>query len=108
MATTATAVAAAVARARREVRGYFEQRDAFDPSRAVPFDPPRRLHRKQLDQLIGRGVVKQTLDGRYWFDKAAYRLELERRSAAAKQMLLIVAVGLVLAFAAVAVIKAWH
>ena len=105
MATTAAAVAAAVAQARREVRGYFEEHGAFDPAHAVPFDPPKRLHEKQLEQLIGRGIVKETMEGRYWFDREAYRLEEERRAAAAKHMMLVIVVGAALVIAAAATIR---
>jgi hypothetical protein len=108
MATTAAAVAAAVARARREVRGYFEEHGAFDPAHAVQFDPPKRLHEKQLEQLIGRGIIKETMEGRYWFDREAYRLEQERRAAAAKQMMVVIAVVAALAVAAAAIIRFLH
>lgn len=108
MATSAAAIAAAVARARREVRGYFEEHRAFDPAHAVLFDPPKRLHEKQLDQLVGRGIVKETMDGRYWFDREAYRLEVERRPAAAKQMMVVMAIVVALVVAAVAIIRFLH
>ena len=94
-------------RARREVRGYFEEHGAFDPAHAVPFDPPKKFHEKQLERMIGRGVVKETMDGRYWFDRAAYRLEQERRAAAVKQMLMIVTVVVVVASVA-AIVTAWR
>ena len=108
MASTAAAVAAAVARARREVRGYFEEHGAFDPAHAVQFDPPKRLHEKQLERMIGRGVVKETMDGRYWFDRAADRLEQERRAAAVKQMLMIVTVVVVVVASVAAIVTAWR
>ncbi len=57
--------------------------------------------------MIGRGVVKETMDGRYWFDRAAYRLEQERRAAAVKQMLMIVTVVVVVASVA-AIVTAWR
>jgi hypothetical protein len=99
MATSAAAVAAAVARARREVYAHFESQDAFDPQHAVAFDPPRRLEEKQLERLIGRGVVKQTMEGRFWLDREAYRLEEQRRIEAAKRMLLIVSTVLLVTLA---------
>jgi hypothetical protein len=107
MATTAAAVAAAAARARREVRGHFEEHGAFDPEHAVSYDPPRRLQRTQLDRLIGRGIVKRTMDGRLWLDRAAYRLEEERRAAMAKRMMLFIAAvfGVTLALAAIAALS---
>jgi len=108
MATSAAAVAAAMARARREVRAYFEERGAYDPPHAVAFDPPKRLHEKQLERMIGRGVVKETMEGRYWFDRAAYRLEEERRAAAAKQMLMILAMVAVVVVSVAAVVSLWR
>ena len=105
MATSAAAIAVAVARARREVRDYFEEHGAFDPEHAVPFDPPRRLHQKRLEQLLGRGIVKQTMEGRYWVDRAAYRLDEERRAAAAAVVL---ALGLALGLAIIAVVSVWR
>ncbi|MFL6727411.1 MAG: hypothetical protein ACJ8FS_12995 [Sphingomicrobium sp.] len=108
MATSAAAIAVAVARARREVCGYFEEHGAFDPEHAVPFDPARRLHQKRLEQLLGRGIVKQTMEGRYWVDRAAYRLDEERRAAAAKRMAVVLALGLVLGLAIIAVVSVWR
>jgi hypothetical protein len=103
MATSAAAVAAAVARARREVFAYFEEHRAFDSQHAVAFDPPRHLQEKQLERLIGRGVVKPTMEGLFWLDREAYRLEEQRRVAAAKRMLLVIAgvFGLALAIASI-------
>ena len=105
MATSAAAIAVAVARARREVCGYFEEHGAFDPEHAVPFDPARRLHQNRLEQLLGRGIVKQTMEGRYWVDRAAYRLDEERRAAAAAVVL---ALGLALGLAIIAVVSVWR
>ena len=108
MATTAAAVAAAVARARREVRGYFEEHNAFEPAHAVSFVPPKRLHEKQLELLIGRGIVKETMEGRYWLDREAFRLDQERRAAAARQVMVIIAVAVALLVAAVAIVCFFH
>jgi len=105
MATSAAAIAVAVARARREVCGYFEEHGAFDPEHAVPFDPARRLHQKRLEQLLGRGIVKLAMEGRYWVIRAAYRLDEERRAAAAAVVL---ALGLALGLAIIAVVSVWR
>ena len=84
MATSAsTVIAAMAARVRREVRYHFERNNAFDPAHAVAYDPPSRMHRRQFDALVGRGILLDTGDGRYWIDRAALRLEEERRRAAA-------------------------
>jgi hypothetical protein len=74
----ATAAAAMVARARREVENLFFDNDAFSPDRAVEFDLSMPIQRRYLEQLIGEGVVHQLESGRYWFDLPAYK-ELKRQ-----------------------------
>ena len=105
MATSAGAVIAAVAaRARREVREHFEQRDAFDPARAVEYDPPDRMHQRQFEMLVGRGILRETMEGRYWIDREAARLEGERRQAAMKAALIFIVIAIVIAIAVTAVL----
>ena len=109
MATSSGAVVAAmVARARREIRDYFERANAFDPAHAVPYDPPGRVHRLQFDALIGRAIVREAADGRYWIDREAERREQERRRAAAVLIMKIVIIGVALSIAAGAVLTAMH
>ena len=108
MATAAGAVAAAaVARARRELAEYFEQRGAYDPAHAVEVEPASHIHERQLELLVGRGIVKQTMEGLYWFDREAFGADEERRSEAAKRMLVIVAIVLALVAAGTAVVAAF-
>lgn len=108
MATTAATVAAAmVARARREVREHFEKQDAFDPGHAVAYDPPDSMHERQFDMLVGRGILRDTGDGRYWIDREALRLEEERRKEAMYLVLKMILLVVVVAIAAVAVIAWW-
>jgi hypothetical protein len=104
----ATIAAAMAARARREVREYFDSRNAFDAAHAVPYDPPTRLHRRQFDFLIGRGIARETGDGRYWIDLAMLRLEDERRKAALKLVLKIIAIVFALTIAGAAIVTALH
>ena len=107
MATTGASVAAAiVAKARRDVCDHFEQYDAFAPADAVDYEPPSRIHRTQFDALIGRGIVKPTGDGRYWFDRAAARADKERRRAAAIVVLKIVLIVFAITIAVVAITTA--
>jgi hypothetical protein len=107
MATTAThIIAAAVARARREIGEHFAEHEAYSPSRAVTYEPRSRIHQRQFEILVGRGVLKQTADGRYWLDRDAFRLEEERRRAAAIMMLKIVLIGVALAILGAALITA--
>jgi hypothetical protein len=104
MATSAATVAAAVvARARREVREYFETRNADSAARAVEYAAPDHIHQRQFDALVGRGILRPTGDGRYWIDREAVRAEEERRRAALKTMLVIIAVVVVIAIGVVAV-----
>jgi hypothetical protein len=66
MATTAgAAAAAAAARAQREVRDHFEKQNAYDAEHAVAYDAPNRMHERQRDLLIGRGILREAGDGRY-------------------------------------------
>ena len=104
MATSAaTVAAAAVARARREIREHFESRNTFDPGHAVAYDPPRQMYQRQFDALIGRGILRGTGDGRYWLDREAALREDERRRAAAILMLKIILIAFVLAVAGVSI-----
>lgn len=98
MATSAATVAAAiVARARREVREHFEARNAFSAAQAVDYDPPDRMHERQFDLLVGRGILRSTGDGRHWIDREAARREEEQRRQALKKVLLIIVIGIVVA-----------
>ena len=99
MATSAGSIAAAaVAKARREVREEFEQCDATAPGRAIPYDPPKKLHRQQFNALVGRGVIRPTGAGTYWFDREAAQADEERQRAAAfvvlKVTLILFAIGI--------------
>jgi hypothetical protein len=107
MATSAaTVAAAAAARARREVRAHFEEANAFDSASAVAYVPPGHVHRAQFDSLVGRGIVNETVDGRYWFDRDAERADEERRRAAALLVLKIVLIVFAIGIAAGAIISA--
>ena len=107
MATSgAHIIAAMAAKARREVREHFEQRDAFAPEQAVAYDPPSPMHRRQFDSLLGRAILRATGGGRYWLDREAARREDERRRAAAILMLKIILVMSALSVAAAALIVA--
>jgi hypothetical protein len=107
MATSAGAVAAAaVARARREIRDHFEAAEAFDAAHAVSYEPPNRMHARQFDLLVGRGILRGTGDGRYWLDRDEERREEERRRAAALLLFKILLIAVVLAIAAFAILSA--
>jgi len=75
----ATAAAAAVARARREIQHHFFSNDAVRPDRAVDFDPPNRLQQRQFDRMRERGIIHEATNGRYWLDVVAYDIDLTSR-----------------------------
>jgi hypothetical protein len=91
------------ARARREVLEFLTSRAAFDPEHAVPLDFPSQLHQRQLDHLIGRGIVHDTGNSLYWLDQSALALDEQRRRDAAKLALKIVLIvaAIVIAIAAI-------
>jgi hypothetical protein len=105
MATSAaTAAVAVAARALREVREHLEKRNAFDPDHAVAYDAPDRLHERQRDRLIGRGILRETGDGKYWIDPEAMRSDEERRRAAAMLAFKIMVTGIVIAIGVAAIL----
>ena len=85
----ATAAAALVARARREIQHHFFSHDAVRPDRAVPFDPGNGIERRQFDLLFRRGVIHET-DGKYWLDVVAYDVDLRERHRRVKTALLVI------------------
>jgi hypothetical protein len=75
----ATAAAAAVARARREIQHHYFSNDAVRPDRAVDFDPPDRLQRRQFERMRQRGIIQEATVGRYWLDVVAFDIDLTGR-----------------------------
>jgi hypothetical protein len=88
----ATAAAAVAARAHREVRDYFTQKDALDPSRAVEFKPQARIQERYLEQLLAQGVVHEVRPGHYWLDLPAYEEMRRQRLAWGLRILVLTAV----------------
>jgi len=101
----AAAIAAAVARARREIGERFDEEGAFDPLHAIGYEAPDHIHRRQFELLVGRGIVRETSDGRWWLDREALRLEDERRAAASKLVLMIILGGIVIAIGLSAILS---
>ena len=88
MATSAAAVAGAMAaRARREVIEYLTGHEAFDPDHAAAMEFPSRLHRRQLDRLVRRGIVHDTGVERYWLDRPALLQDFDQAPANADSSL---------------------
>ena len=74
----ATAAAAVMAAARRQVEKQFFEKDAFSAERAVAIDTPKAIQQRFLDRLMAEDIVHETEPGRYWMDLNAY--EAMRRS----------------------------
>jgi hypothetical protein len=85
----ATAAAAAVARARRDIQHHFFSEDAVRPDRAVAFEPMNRLQRRQFERMQARGIVRESGPGRYWLDVVAYDIDLTSRYRRVKVVLMI-------------------
>ena len=64
----ATSAAAAVAHARRKVLGYFFAQNAVVADNAQPFNPERRLERRQFERMREAGVIREAKPGRYYVD----------------------------------------
>ena len=88
----ATAAAAVAARAHREVREFFEQKNALGPDRAVEFRPQARIQQRYLEQLLAEGVVHEVRPGHYWLDLPAYEEMRRQRMALGLKILVVLAV----------------
>lgn len=77
MATSA--VAAAVARARRNIQHQFFSHDAVRADRAIPFEPSRHIERRQFERMKNRGIIHETKPGLYWLNVVAYDVDLTAR-----------------------------
>ena len=109
MATSAAAaVAAMAARARRELLESLTDRGAVDPEHATALDLPSQMHRRQLDDLIGRGIVHAAGNDLYWLDQSALELDEQRRRNAAKLMLKILLIAAAIAIAVAAIVASRH
>ena len=86
----ATAAAAMIAKARRDVIDHLLVAQAVSAGSAISYLPPRRIERSQLQRLTRRGVCHETQPGTYWVDLPAY---VDWRAAMRRRVALI-AVGL--------------
>jgi hypothetical protein len=94
----ATAAAAAVARARRDIQHHFFSHDAVRPNRAVPFEPDRMIERRQFERMQSRGIIREASPGQYWLDVVAYDIDLRQRFSRVRIVLLILVLALAIAF----------
>lgn len=77
----ATAAAAVVAKARRDVISHFMSRNAVTPDSAVPYAPERRIQARMFDRLQRAGVIVAASKG-YFIDPSKldeYQRKLRRR-----------------------------
>lgn len=75
----ATAAAAIIARARRDIQHEFFSQDAVRADRAIAFDPTRHAQRRVFARWQRNGVIREEKPGRYWLDVTAYDVDLRRR-----------------------------
>ena len=68
----ATAAAAVVAKARRDVISHFMSRDAVSAEKAVPYQPDRRIRRRMFERFRDAGVLKPGTRGGYYLDVPAW------------------------------------
>ena len=97
MATSA--VAAAIAKARRNIQHHFFSEDAVRPDRAVPFEPNSLIERRQFERMRSSDVIREAKPGTYWIDVVAYDTQLTARHQRIRNVLL--AVVLILAGVAI-------
>ena len=95
MATAA--VAAAVAKARRDIQHHFFSHDAVRPDRAVAFEANRRIEERQFERMRSRGIIREAKPGLYWLDVVAYDIDLRQRFTRVRWVLLVIVVGLAVA-----------
>lgn len=95
----ATAAAALIARARRDIQHHFFSEDAVRPDRAVPFEPDSLIERRQFERMRSRNIIREAKPGIYWIDIVAYDVDLTARYHRVRVAL----VGVLLVLAAVAV-----
>jgi hypothetical protein len=80
----ATAAAAVVARARRDVISHFMQANSVSAETASTWVPDRPLQQRALGRFIERGVIVETGKDTYYLDLPEYdrwRRSMRKRSA---------------------------
>ena len=96
----ATAAAALIARARREIQHHFFAADAVRPDRAVAFDPGSGIERRQFERMRAADIIREDSPGLYWLDVVAYDVALRRRHQFQRNLLLAVIAILLVAMLA--------
>lgn len=90
----ATAAAAIVAKARRDVQHHFFSHDAVRPDRAVAFEAHKMVEQRQFDRMCSRGIIREASPGLYWLDVVAYDDDLRQRHALIRTVLLVLVIAL--------------
>lgn len=85
----ATAAAAAIAKARRDIQHHFFSNDAVRADRAVAFEPRSGIQRRQFERMRSRGILHEAGPGLYWLDVVAYDIDLRQRFTRVRTVLLI-------------------
>ena len=91
----ATAAAALIAKARRDIQHDFFRQDAVRADRAIAFDPSRHIQRRVFERWQRAGIIREEAGGRYWLDVIAYDADLRKRHGRVRVALLVI-VGLLL------------
>jgi hypothetical protein len=89
----ATAAAAVISKARRDVVSHFMQANAVGPDSASTWIPDRPLQQRMLTRFVNSGVIVETGKDTYYLDVPEYdrwRRSMRKRAAFA---LLVVAIA---------------
>ncbi len=73
------AVAALIAKAKREIQHHFFSADAVRADRAVTFTPANGLEARQFARLLKLGAIRQEAGDRYWIDVVVYDIIIQQR-----------------------------
>jgi hypothetical protein len=90
----ATAAAAAIAQARRDIQHHIFSHDAVRPDRAVSFGPDRIIQQRQFERMRSRGIIREASPGLFWLDVVAYDIDLRQRFARVRLVLLAMVLAL--------------
>jgi hypothetical protein len=91
----ATAAAAIIARARRDIQHEFFSQDAVRADRAIAFAPARHAQRRVFERWQRAGIIREARPGYYWLDVIAYDVDLRERHGRLRIALLAI-IGLLL------------
>lgn len=90
----ATAAAAVVARARRDVISHFMQANAVSAESASTWIPDRPLQERALGRFVDRGVIVETGKDTYYLDLPRYDAwQRSSRRSAALALLAVAVIG---------------